>query len=60
MQEILHIYELVKEINQNTQLGKQYCITLEQLKMETGFPGPFTDVPYSLMAASTVGILGFR
>ena len=53
MQELLHIYEFVKEINQYTQQGKQYCITLEQLKMETGFPGPFTQVPYTSMAPST-------
>jgi hypothetical protein len=57
MQEILHIYELVKEINQSTQQGKQYCITLEQLKMETGFPGPFTQVPYAMAASTTTSMI---
>ena len=28
-------------------------MTLEQLRLETGFPGPFTDVPYNLMHSLT-------
>jgi hypothetical protein len=52
-QEILHIYELVKEINRKTQQGIQYRITVEQLKIEQGYPGNWTDAPYPLLSSGT-------
>jgi hypothetical protein len=52
-QEILHIYELVKEINMNSQQGIQYRITVEQLKIEQGYPGNWTDAPYTLLSPGT-------
>jgi hypothetical protein len=53
-QEILHIYELVKEINMNSQQGIQYRVTVEQLKIEQGFPGNWTEaILYSLQVQPT-------
>jgi hypothetical protein len=37
----------VHQVNQNTTCGQHIQITTEQLRLETGYPGPFTDVPYS-------------
>jgi hypothetical protein len=37
------------QVNQHTTCGQRFQITTEQLRLETGYPGPFTDVPYSLV-----------
>ena len=43
----------VHHVNRRTTCGQLIQITTEQLRLETGHPGPFTDVPYSLLAPCT-------
>ena len=52
-QELTHLLELVGEINSNSKQGIQYQISVEQLKLEQGYPGPWTDAPYNLLHKAT-------
>ena len=52
-QELVHLHEYVNEVQQDTRLGLKWGMTTEQLRLETGFPGPFTDVPYATMHTLT-------
>ncbi len=52
-QELTHLQDFVGEVNRGTTCGKRIQITTEQLRMETGHPGPFTDVPYESMCQCT-------
>ena len=53
LQELTHLADLVSQVHLGTTCGLKYQMTLEQLRLETGFPGPFTEVPYDTMAPCT-------
>ena len=40
----------MSQVAQGTNLGTKLRMSIEQMRLETGFPGPFTDVPYDLVA----------
>ena len=49
-QNLEKVHTFVQQVNADTTCGKRFQITTEQLRLETGFPGPFTDVPYQQMS----------
>ena len=53
LQELTHLADLVAQVHLGTSCGLKYQMTLEQLRLETGHPGPFTDVPYAPMVSCT-------
>ena len=46
-QELTHLKLLVEQVQRRTHLGLKFQMTIEQLCLETGHSGPFTDVPWS-------------
>ena len=52
-QELEKIKTLVQEVNTQRRCGTRMQITTEQLRLETGFPGPFTDVPFHKVSPCT-------
>ena len=48
-QELTHLNNFVHQVNLNSSCGKRYQISTEQMRLETGFPGPITAVPYDSM-----------
>ena len=52
-QELEKIKTLVQEVNSQRRCGTRMQITTEQLRLETGFPGPFTDVPFHKVSPCT-------
>ena len=52
-QELTHLFNFVNEINKQSTCGQRYQITMEQLRLEQGYGGPFTDVPFSHMGPLT-------
>ena len=52
-QELENIKTLVQEVNSQRRCGNQMQITTEQMRLEAGFPGPFTDVPYHKLSPCT-------
>ena len=48
-QELTHLHTFVDQVNRNTSCGFRFQATTEAMRLETGFPGAFTDVPYDLM-----------
>jgi len=45
-QELTHLQDYVEQINLGTPCGHRYQISTELLRLETGHPEDFTDVPY--------------
>ena len=43
----------VQQVNSETTCGTRMRITTEQLRLDTGFPGPFTDAPYHCLDQCT-------
>ena len=57
LQELTHLGDLVHQVHKDSNCGKRYQITTEQLRLETGFPGPITSVPYAAMGPSVTDSL---
>lgn len=47
-QELTHLTLFADQITQDTSLGARLRISTEALRMETGYPGHFTDVPFAI------------
>ena len=52
-QELTHLCDFVEEVNRGTNFGLRFQITTEQLRLEQGFQGRFTDVPFEDMGPLT-------
>ena len=51
-QELTHLYNMVDAVNGKTK-GLRYQATTEQLRLETGYPGRFTEVPFEILGDLT-------
>ena len=52
-QELAHLYDFVDELNRSGPCAARYQATTKQLRLETGYSGPFTAVPYKILAPLT-------
>ena len=52
-QELTHLMDFIKQVHSQTICGKRYQMAVEQLRLETGWPGPITQVPYETFQALT-------
>ena len=50
LQELTHLRDFVDHVNRQTTCGIRLQITAEQLRLETGFPGPLTEVDYGTIS----------
>ena len=48
-QELTHLQDLVTEVTKGSSHGFYFRASIEALRMETGYPGPFTEIPWELM-----------
>ena len=49
LQELTHLQEFVDQVNKGSSCGTHFQFTTELLRLQTGHPGPFTEVDYPLM-----------
>jgi hypothetical protein len=52
-QELTHLKDFVAEVSKETNFGKRIQISTKAHRLETGCPGPFTDVPFAPLQSST-------
>ena len=52
-QQLLHVRTLIQEGGKDTITGKLLSTTIEQLRLEVGYDGPFSSIPKELLAITT-------